>query len=509
MRQARRVTSSGSPALIEERGLSAPVSGNLATTSPIVGLRSADPIKDVGPDVSPLSGSVRRVTAWAREHPIVVDVVVAAIFCALAVASVRLVQLSVADADREIAAIRPSAEAALKQGGEAKAGAERLLDLIARRPTRIAMPWIYLLAVLSTAPLAFRRRRSNSVHLIVFSAFVVTVYVSPVDAQIAQGAAWLSTYSFAAYATNSKRYRQSVLAVTSVLTVLFVTGLVRNKKFYPDPIQLREAIFGFFVIGMLYLSSIAFGVVMRRHRETTQTLAAQASALALQQTVLARTVVLDERVRIARELHDVVAHHVSVMGMQAGAARLRLGPGDSPVSAALTTIEQSSREAVADLYRLLGLLRSETEITGAEVQSPQPSLLLLSELVADHERSGYQVSLSIEGDLEVVPSTASLTGYRIAQEALTNIRKHAKGSGVATIAVVARSDSLHLTVTNSVPLSRVGTALPGDLNPAMGLGIRGMIERATLLGGTLVAGPTESHGFIVRAELPFHSRGSI
>ena len=449
---------------------------------------------------------VRGVSAWTHAHPFRVDFIVASIFCALGLASARLVQLSVAESDSEIEGLRATAEAGLASGAAAKESAQRLLELISLRPERIAMPWIYALAILASVPLAFRRRWSASTHVVVITSFVVTMYVSPYDAQIVQGAAWLSTYSFAAYSRLSARRRNFVLVVTAVLLVLFVTGIVRNRRFYPDPIILREAIFGFVLVSMLYLSSIAFGVVMRRHRETTESLAAYASRLAAQQGELARTAILDERVRIARELHDVVAHHVSVMGMQAGAARLRLSPDDTPVRQALTTIEQSSREAVADLYRLLGLLRSEADATGHDVQSPQPSLLLLPQLIADHERAGHSITLSVEGDLERLSPVASLTSYRIIQEALTNIRKHAKYSDTGSISLRMTNEALSVVVANPAPSKRSDVAA---VRTGVGLGIRGMRERAELLGGRLTARATGPGGFVVKAELPVHVQEKI
>ena len=449
-----------------------------------------------------------RASHWARMHPRQVDSLASALLFVLAVVGARLVQLGLIDSTRDIASLRAAAEAAVKQGGKTEVDARRALELLTQ-PQRLAMIWIYLLAVASTLPTMFRRRFPGSVHVVVFGAFLLTQYFSPFDSQIATVTAFLTTYTYAAYSDHSSRVRRTLLFVTAVLTLMFATGVVRNRNYYPEPIRLRELLFGLCVASVLYGSSIAIGLVVRRQHETAAVLAAHATMLAYQQEVMARTAVFDERVRIARELHDVVAHHVSVMGMQAGAARLRLGSNDSPVSKALSNIEQSSREAVADLYRLLGLLRSG-DSPGAEVQSPQPSLQLATQLLADHRTAGYPIALEMIGDVDDLPTTTSLTAFRIIQEALTNIRKHGSLEGPARIAIVRTHTELRLDIFNTMiggsNASGPRTTLQVVRPTSPQLGIRGMVERAVLVGGTVTAGLVSSTEFRVHAVIPVEAR---
>ena len=159
-----------------------------------------------------------------------------------------------------------------------------------------------------------------------------------------------------------------------------------------------------------------FGVLIRSLRE--------------QREENARQAVFAERVRIARELHDVVAHHVSLMGIQAGAARIVMDRQPDQVAVALSSIEASSRQAVAELHRLLGLLRRPDDID--DVVAAQPGLAQLGDLVEQAKQGQLSVDLSIEGSPRVLPPTLDTSAYRVIQEALTNTRKH---SG-ATTAVV-------------------------------------------------------------------------
>ncbi len=478
--------------------------GHAAWTDSLVGQRPSMTIAETAS-----TRSWRRLVAWVRTHPRVFDSIVATVLFVLAVVSARLVQLSLIDAKQDIASVRAVAEAAAAQGGEAAAGARRTLELLALEPKRIRMGWVYAFAVASTIPLVLRRRFPGSVHVVVFTAFLMTQYFSPFDGQIATVAAFLSTYTYAAYSEHPARLRQALLVITAFLTLLFTTGVIRNHAYYPDPIKLRELLFGMCVAAVLYGSSIAIGQVVRRQRETAADLAAHATALASQQEAMARTAVLDERVRIARELHDVVAHHVSVMGMQAGAARLRLGSNDSPVSKALTVIEESSREAVADLYRLLGLLRS-TDAVEPEVQSPQPSLDLMPQLIADHRAAGYELDIDIIGELDDLPATTSLTAYRILQEALTNIRKHGSAQRPSQLMIVRTPSELRFDLANPTQSAHVGVVGRPSLQvvrPAsQQLGIRGMKERAALLDGEVSARMYSINEFRVQAKLPVASR---
>jgi signal transduction histidine kinase len=208
----------------------------------------------------------------------------------------------------------------------------------------------------------------------------------------------------------------------------------------------------------------------------------------------AHRAVLEERVRIARELHDVVAHHVSMMGVQAGAARVVIDSDRVKAKEALTAIEVSSRQAVGELHRLLGFLRQAGD--DDDVLAPRPGLSQLPRLAASMRESELAVAVSIEGEERLLPSMIGVSAYRIVQEALTNTLKHAAASR-ADVRVRYWPDELEVEIIDD---GGGATALSGT-GPG-GLGLIGMRERAALHGGQLTAGPVSGGGFAVRVKLP-------
>ena len=206
----------------------------------------------------------------------------------------------------------------------------------------------------------------------------------------------------------------------------------------------------------------------------------------------ARRAVFEERVRIARELHDVVAHHVSMMGVQAGAGRVVIDRDPQKAKEALAAIELSSRHAVQELYRLLGFLRQAGD---PDPLTSQPGLGQLASLAAAMSETELTVEVRIEGEQRPLPATVDVSAYRIVQEALTNTLKHAGAS---------RAD-VHLRYwPGELEVEIVDDGRPNGGPPAAsgGLGLIGMRERATLHGGQLSAGPAAGGGFAVRVKLP-------
>jgi signal transduction histidine kinase len=206
----------------------------------------------------------------------------------------------------------------------------------------------------------------------------------------------------------------------------------------------------------------------------------------------ARRAVFEERVRIARELHDVVAHHVSMMGVQAGAARIVIDRDRVKAKEALTAIETSSREAVAELHRLLGFLR---QVGDRDDLAPQPGLSELPRLAASMGDSDLAVEVSIEGETRSLPPTLDVSAYRIVQEALTNTLKHAAASR-ADVHLRYWPDELEVEIVDD------GRPNGGSSSASGGLGLIGMRERAALHGGQFSAGPAAGGGFSVRVRLP-------
>ncbi len=244
---------------------------------------------------------------------------------------------------------------------------------------------------------------------------------------------------------------------------------------------------------VLVAATWLLGHYVRTRRLYTGELERKNRELEQAQHELARRAVVEERLRIARELHDVVAHALSVIAVQAGAGRM-IGE-DSPSTAreALASIETASRAALGEMRRLLMVLRSdEGEV---EPLVPSPGLSELEGLVAATVRSGVPVEVRIEGDRVALPAGVDLAAYRIVQEALTNVRKHAHASR-ASVVISYDPGELGIEVVDD----GVGPCGNGRLGAAHGL--VGMRERAALYGGTLEAGPGLDGGFRVTARIP-------
>jgi signal transduction histidine kinase len=247
---------------------------------------------------------------------------------------------------------------------------------------------------------------------------------------------------------------------------------------------------------MVALGSLAFitmAVAVDRagsERRARQALADQADQTELER---ARLAVLEQRTRFARELHDVVAHHMSLMAIRAESAPHRLGTLPEPVRAEFGLLSESAREALADMRRLLGVLRSDQPAAHA----PQPGLEDLPELISAARQAGMTVELSAPTTLDQVPPSAGLCAYRIVQEALSNAARHAAGAPVA-VCLGCDAGTVTLQVTNG-PGVPVGQRADGH---GPGHGLTGMRERVQLLGGSLSAGPAPGGGFVVSAVLP-------
>ena len=204
--------------------------------------------------------------------------------------------------------------------------------------------------------------------------------------------------------------------------------------------------------------------------------------------VAAREAVVEERARIARELHDAVAHSVSMMVIQAGAERRVLGDGST--REVLQTIEQTGRDALTEMRRLVGMLRTDS----SDRLAPQPRLADLPTLMTQVREAGLPVEFRVDGQRRELPVGIELSAYRIVQEALTNVLKHA-GRATACVSVRYGSDSLELEIADD------GAGVPADV-PGGGHGLAGIRERVTLYGGKFDASPSQDGGFAVRVLLP-------
>jgi signal transduction histidine kinase len=341
---------------------------------------------------------------------------------------------------------------------------------------RRAPEWIVALAGLAiTLPLAARRRFPLAVELVaavisvVMAAWVIDGYttISPLIPLL------IGAYSTAVHARGRVAVTGLVVAVvTPGLIALVMGSTVWGDYVFPN-----------LILGFAWLA----GWLVRSRTELAARLHEEAVRAEDERELLAEIAVADERRRIARELHDIVAHSMSVMVVQAGGARRILDRDPARAAEAAAQIERTGREALSEMRRLLGVLGVDAERT------PQPGMDQVGELVGRARAAGLPVELEVEGDRRRLPAGVDLTGYRIVQEALTNTMKHA-ASAPTSVRVRYGSDALELQIADR------GTVAPRLDDP--GHGLIGMRERVRVVGGELHAGPRVGGGFDVRARLP-------
>lgn len=403
----------------------------------------------------------RRTHAVLRRHPAAADAALASLFAIAALVSVA------ANYDG-IRTVRPSFH-----------------------PPATAAVVASLLAI--TFPLAWRRRYPFVVAGLVAAAFLLSrIVVEVPEGAITMLAGSLAIYSAAVH--GHRRYRTPVLAVCFGA---ILAEVVRELFFAESATSLKPLAQAFYLVYNAVILALPWllGAVIRSLRERERDLADRAAELQREREQNARQAVFAERVRIARELHDVVAHHVSVMGIQAGAARRVMDRQPDKAAASLSLIEASSRQAVVELHRLLGFLRRDDE---ADELAPQPGLAQLPDLVAEASQGELQVRLSIEGDPVPLSPTLDVSAYRIIQEALTNSRKHA-GDAAATVSVRYLPSALEIEVLDD-GAGRAARAV----GAGAGHGLIGMRERASLHGGHFRAGPQPEGGFAVHTTFPLN-----
>ncbi|MGV9776923.1 sensor histidine kinase [Streptosporangium sp. NPDC003464] len=331
-------------------------------------------------------------------------------------------------------------------------------------------PDLFLPLLLVTAPVLLRRK--YPVPVLIWTNAITYLLVLKLDATM-QPAAWM----LASYSAAVRSRRAAVL--TCAGTWLLAQGIVLRQDGM-TPLQLA-------VVPLIAaLPPCVLADAVRQGRGWMTAFADQQRRRA---DAEAEARIAAERLTIARELHDVVAHGVTLMTVQAGVARLRSAP-DDPLHEVVETIERTGRSSLAEMRRLMNLLRSDD----ADGLAPQPGLADLGDLVAAASAAGLRTELVIYGTPRPPAAGADLAAYRIVQEALTNAVKHA-ATRSATIEVTHGADGVRLRVSNPGPVAARGT----------GQGIPGMVERARLYGGTVSAEPTSPDGWQVEAWLPYGS----
>jgi signal transduction histidine kinase len=236
-------------------------------------------------------------------------------------------------------------------------------------------------------------------------------------------------------------------------------------------------------------AAAAVGVAVRSQRAALEAAEARARQAELNREEEAERRVTDERLRIARELHDVVAHHISVINVQAGVARHLMDSRPEQARAALGLVREASKTVLSEMSAVVGLLRTPEEDAPIE---PAPGLHRVRALVDSVRRAGLELTWTSTGDAHELPPIQDLTAYRVVQESLTNAVKY--GTGTAELVIDHRPDAVHIEVRNPV---RQPPAEPGG-----GHGLIGMRERVEAVSGVLVTGPAAGGTFVVRADVP-------
>jgi MYXO-CTERM domain-containing protein len=343
-----------------------------------------------------------------------------------------------------------------------------------RQPTRRPFDvWAVALIALAAGALVARRRHPVAVLEVVFGVTLVYFVLG-----YANGPIWLTL--IVAYFTAVVRGHRLAAAITAVAGVGIFPWLDYLLRDRPGPSFVGIAALGAW---LLVLLGSAEAVRVRRER------AAEAARIKEEEALRRAS---EERLRIARELHDALGHHLSLINVQAGVA-LHVNEGlPEQARSSLSAIKQASKEGLAELRSVLEILRQEGE---RAPRSPTSTLVRLDDLVAQAAAAGLEVRMETDGDVRPLPFGVDVAAFRIVQEALTNVTRHA-GPATATVRVAYGEGDLTIQVDDD------GRGPDTPVTPGTGKGLLGMRERVAALGGDLEAGPRPGGGFRVRAHLP-------
>jgi signal transduction histidine kinase len=344
-------------------------------------------------------------------------------------------------------------------------------------------------------PLTLRRAYPDVVAVVIGAAFIGGQVRGSQEQQVTIGALFAAIYALGAWGRNRNRARILRLAIIGAMFAWLVIVFIFFAGSVGGPAERASVAFNWFVVNAAFF---AFGYLMGdaawQHVRRSHALEQQAAELRATQEVAAERAVLGERVRIARELHDVVAHHVSVMGIQASACRRALDKDPVRARTALTAVEEGARTAVDELRRMLGALRA-TSATAPEDVVPNAGIDRLEEITDRAREAGLTVRYAVYGEPVPLPESLSQAAYRIVQEAVTNTLKHAHAHGL-DVRVRYLSGELELDVTDD---GRGGPTTAG------GMGLVGMRERVAVHDGALENGPHPDGGYRVRARFPYQA----
>lgn len=388
-------------------------------------------------------GAVRTTTEWMRSRPLVTDTIFAGVLMTFAI--VAGIAAEVPDGERRIGVLG------------------------------------WFLIIFAAAPIAIRRRLPlTSMWIILGSTLTFWVLDFP-DDPMGPGLL-IAVYSVAAHVDRPASVRHAGTAISAIIIVGTVGVLI------PEEDLPWFAIPAFIV---MYGTAFVLGDNLRTRRAYLAELESAAERTLAQQRAESQSAVAEERTRIARELHDVVAHSMSVMVVQAGAARRVIDTNPAMAAEALGAIETTGRESLDEMRRILGVLRSDDD----ELElAPAPGLDDFNRLIDQCEKAGMTVDLVLEGEAQQLPASLELSAYRIVQESLTNALKHA-GPARASVCLTYGEQELMVRVTDDGRGASVNSTGAGQ-------GLIGMRERAEAFGGSLTAGPRTGGGYVVAAILP-------
>jgi signal transduction histidine kinase len=342
--------------------------------------------------------------------------------------------------------------------------------------------WLILVATQSV-PLFWRRRRSAPVLVLITGTWVLGQLLFGPSAPFGL---WVALYSTIVHATR-RTAELGAAAATAAVAALQLVHLGRDR------LELQEAVPQ--VVATLIVVIVGFVVADRRSRSAA--LRERAEFLEREREALSGQVVAEERLRIARELHDLVAHSLTTIAIQSSTGRLALPQHPDVALRALTTIETTSRDATREMRQLLGVLRQPDD-TAAHLD-PSPGLQNLDALVDGIRHAGADVRVRIEGTPRPLSKALDLVAYRVVQEALTNVAKHAGQAATATVLIRYDEEQLTLEVVDD----GAGHETADGGQP--GHGIVGMRERVTSMDGRFAVGPQPAGGFRVDARLPIRT----
>ena len=349
--------------------------------------------------------------------------------------------------------------------------------------------WVaYLLVLASTLPAAVRRLWPLPVLGAVLAGSVAAM-------AIGTGKDPSVVVAFVLYLVALWYPRRTSAAVLAGVLVLTAAGTAAGgAALHHNQVSIVAA--RFLASAVVLTASWVIGLAVRQQRAYTAGLREQAERRVQAQLAEGRRAATEERLRIARELHDVVAHSLSLIAVQAGVGNYVASARPAEAARALASIEATSRDALREMRRLLGVLRDES--ADADL-APAHGLADVGQLITGTADAGVRVQLEVRGTQRPVPPGADLAAYRIIQEALTNVVKHARTTA-SRVLVTYEDDAMRLEITDD------GDGAPADAVAASaGHGIAGMRERASLFGGEFQAGPLPGRGFRVAARLPLDS----